>query len=247
MSIDSPDEATHDAGRGLKNFRKAIEGLKLLHEAGFETGITRQRHRGEDAAMIGQKFRQLLRRQGLLGDTLSHAALPGIALAFLFTGSKEPIVLLLGAGVAGWIGSLLMLWIVRETVLSEDSALGIVLSTFFGFGIVLLSLIQQRNDAPSMYKEFLDSGREGLQHMSYWTRDYQALYDRALSLGYKVGHEGQIGGEKGRFAYFDTQAHPGTVVEISDISGGKGSFFEHIRKVASSWDGSDPIREVGDR
>jgi manganese/zinc/iron transport system permease protein len=89
----------------------------------------------------------VLRRQGLLGDTLSHAALPGIALAFLFTGSKEPIVLLLGAGIAGWIGSLLMLWIVRETVLSEDSALGIVLSTFFGFGIVLLSLIQQRNDA----------------------------------------------------------------------------------------------------
>ena len=76
-------------------------------------------------------------------------------------------------------------------------------------GDLQIELIQQRNDAPSMYKEFLDSGREGLQHMSYWTRDYQALYDRALSLGYKVGHEGQIGGEKGRFAYFDTQAHPG--------------------------------------
>jgi manganese/zinc/iron transport system permease protein len=89
----------------------------------------------------------VLRRQGLLGDTLSHAALPGICIAFLLTGSKEPLVLLLGAGVAGWIGSLLMLWIVRETVLSEDSALGIILSTFFGLGIVLLSLIQQRNDA----------------------------------------------------------------------------------------------------
>jgi hypothetical protein len=76
-------------------------------------------------------------------------------------------------------------------------------------GDLQIELIQQRNDAPSMYKEFLDSGREGLQHMSYWTRDYQGLYDRALSLDYKVGHEGQIGGEKGRFAYFDTQAHPG--------------------------------------
>ena len=68
-----------------------------------------------------------------------------------------------------------------------------------------------------------------------------------MSLGYKVGHEGQIGGEQGRFAYFDTQAHPGTVVEISDISGSKGSFFEHIRRVAIGWDGSDPIREVGAR
>ena len=114
-------------------------------------------------------------------------------------------------------------------------------------GDLQIELIQQRNDAPSMYKEFLDSGREGLQHMSYWTRDYQALYDRALSLGYKVGHEGQIGGEQGRFAYFDTQAHPGTVVEISDISGSKGSFFEHIRRVATGWDGTNPIREVGGR
>ena len=114
-------------------------------------------------------------------------------------------------------------------------------------GDLQIELIQQRNDAPSMYKEFLDSGREGLQHMSYWSRDYQGLYDRALSLGYKVGHEGQIGGEKGRFAYFDTEAHPGTVVEISDISGSKGSFFEHIRKVAATWDGSEPIREVGGR
>jgi glyoxalase/bleomycin resistance protein/dioxygenase superfamily protein len=111
-------------------------------------------------------------------------------------------------------------------------------------GDLQIELIQQRNDAPSMYKEFLDSGREGLQHMSYWTKDYQGLYDRALGLGYKVGHEGQIGGEKGRFAYFDTQAHPGTVVEISDISGSKGSFFEHIRKVAAGWDGAEPIRDV---
>ena len=109
-------------------------------------------------------------------------------------------------------------------------------------GDLQIELIQQRNDAPSMYKEFIDAGLEGLQHMSYWTHDYQGLYDKALSLGYVVGHEGAIGGEKGRFAYFDTQAHPGTVVEISDISGTKGRTFEHIRKVAEGWDGSNPIR-----
>ena len=110
-------------------------------------------------------------------------------------------------------------------------------------GDLQIELIQQRNDAPSLYKEFLDAGREGLQHIAYWTLDYQALYDRALSLGYKVGHEGQIGGERGRFAYFDTQAHPGTVIELSDISGSKGIFFEYIRKAALDWDGSEPIRE----
>jgi hypothetical protein len=111
-------------------------------------------------------------------------------------------------------------------------------------GDLQIELIQQRNAAPSIYQEFLDAGREGLQHMSFWTTDYQALYDRALTLGYKVGHEGQIGGEKGRFAYFDTEAHPGTVIEISDISGGKGRFFERIRQAAADWDGSDAIRVV---
>ena len=111
-------------------------------------------------------------------------------------------------------------------------------------GALQIELIQQRNAAQSMYTEFLDAGREGLQHMSFWTTDYQALYDRALALGYKVGHEGQIGGEKGRFVYFDTEAHPGTVIEISDISGGKGRFFERIRQAAANWDGTDPIRLV---
>ena len=115
-------------------------------------------------------------------------------------------------------------------------------------GDLQIELIQQRNDAPSMYREFLDAGHEGLQHLAYWTDDFQGLYDRALHLGYRVGHEGQIGGEKGRFAYFDTAggpgAHPGTVIEISDISGGKGAFFAHVRRAADGWDGTDPIRPV---
>lgn len=111
-------------------------------------------------------------------------------------------------------------------------------------GDLQIELIQQRNDAPSMYMDFLNSGREGLQHMSYWTTDYQAAYDRALAAGYKVGHEGQIGGPQGRFVYFDTETHPGTVIEMSDISGSKGKFFEHIRKAAIDWDGSEPVRPV---
>ncbi|MBV1934884.1 MAG: VOC family protein [Parvibaculaceae bacterium] len=111
-------------------------------------------------------------------------------------------------------------------------------------GDLQIELIQQRNDAPSLYKEFLDAGHEGLQHMSYWTHDFQELYNKALSLDYVVGHEGAIGGEQGGFAYFDTQAHPGTIIEISDISGSKGQMFDHIRQVAAEWDGTDPIRKV---
>jgi hypothetical protein len=114
-------------------------------------------------------------------------------------------------------------------------------------GDMQIELIQPRDDAPSLYKEFLDSGREGLQHIAYWTEDYQALYDKAIGLGYEVGHEGSIGGELGRFAYLDTEQSFGHVIEISDISGPKGLFFQYIREVASDWDGSDPIRGEVDK
>jgi uncharacterized Fe-S cluster-containing radical SAM superfamily protein len=75
VSIDYPDEARHDAGRGLKNFRKALEGLRLLHAAGFAVGITRQLEPGEDSSAIENRFRNLLRKQRLPED-LPIAALP---------------------------------------------------------------------------------------------------------------------------------------------------------------------------
>lgn len=109
-------------------------------------------------------------------------------------------------------------------------------------GDLQLELIQQRNDAPSMYKDFLASGREGAQHIAYWTTDYQALYDRVLTAGYAVGQEGDIGG---RFAYLDTEQEQGTVIEISDISGPKSHLFAYIREVATVWDGAEPIRVLG--
>ncbi len=89
----------------------------------------------------------VLRRQSLLGDGISHAALPGIALAYILTGSKDQVVLLLGAGVAGWLGTLLIIGIVRNSRIQNESALGLVLSVFFGFGLVLITFIQKRPDA----------------------------------------------------------------------------------------------------
>jgi manganese/zinc/iron transport system permease protein len=84
-----------------------------------------------------------LRRQSLLGDALAHATLPGVCLAFLLTGSKAPLVLFTGALVAGLIGALAILGVVRGSRIKEDAAIGTVLSVFFGFGIVLLSRVQR--------------------------------------------------------------------------------------------------------
>jgi len=112
-------------------------------------------------------------------------------------------------------------------------------------GDLQIELIQQRNDAPSMYKDFLDAGHEGLHHIAYWTTTYRADFERALAMGYKVGHEGQAKGPDTGFVYFDTEAHPGTVVELSDISGPKGPAFSKIRQASIGWDGADPIRAIG--
>lgn len=89
----------------------------------------------------------VLRKQSLLGDAISHAALPGIALAFLITGSKDTNTLLLGALVSGLIGTFWIRGIITKTHLKSDTALGLILSLFFGFGILLLTFIQKQPDA----------------------------------------------------------------------------------------------------
>ncbi len=89
----------------------------------------------------------VLRKQALLGDAMSHAALPGVVLAFMLTGQKSPLVLTLGAALAGMVGVVFILAITRYTRIKEDSSLGIVLSVFFGFGLMLLTFLQRNPDA----------------------------------------------------------------------------------------------------
>ena len=89
----------------------------------------------------------VLRKQSLLGDAISHAALPGIAIAFLITGSKDSNVLLIGALISGLIGTLWIRGITTKTHLKSDTALGLILSVFFGFGMLLLTFIQKQPNA----------------------------------------------------------------------------------------------------
>lgn len=84
-----------------------------------------------------------LRKQSLLGDTLAHAALPGICVAFMLTGVKSTSYFLIGAALAGLVAVFLISVLTRYSKIKQDVALGIVLSSFFGFGIVMLTQIQQ--------------------------------------------------------------------------------------------------------
>jgi len=88
-----------------------------------------------------------LRKRALVSDALAHATLPGVGLAFLVMvalggDGRNLAGLLIGSAISAWAGLLLVEWIARRTRLAEDAAIGAVLSVFFGFGVVLLTVIQ---------------------------------------------------------------------------------------------------------
>ena len=85
----------------------------------------------------------LLRQQSLLGDTLAHAALPGVCLGFLLSGTRAPLPIFLGALASGALAAAFTLLLTRSSRLKTDAALGVSLSLFFALGLVLLTLIQR--------------------------------------------------------------------------------------------------------
>jgi len=111
----------------------------------------------------------VLRRQSLVGDAISHAALPGIVAAFILTGAKSPLVLMAGAAAAGLVGMLIVMLISNTSRVKFDSALGLVLSVFFGFGLVLLTWIQKHPEAAQAgLDRFLFGQAAGLLRRDVW-------------------------------------------------------------------------------
>lgn len=95
---------------------------------------------GMSAAMVGSFA--FLRKRSLVGDAIAHAILPGIAISFMVTQSKNPFILMFGALISGWAAMLLIEAISKHSKLKPDTSIGLVLSVFFGVGILLLTSIQ---------------------------------------------------------------------------------------------------------
>lgn len=83
----------------------------------------------------------VLKHQSLIGDAISHAMFPGIIIAFIIIGLKNSVVFLIGAVIAGIIAYIIIQIISNNSKLDLDTTLAIVLTTFFGFGMTLLSVI----------------------------------------------------------------------------------------------------------
>lgn len=97
------------------------------------------------AAMVGTFI--LLQKKALIGDAVSHAVLPGICAAFLFSGSKNIGLMLVGAFITGWLALMAIDYIVANSKIKKDAAIGLVLSVFFGTGMVMMTYIQQSGNA----------------------------------------------------------------------------------------------------
>ena len=89
----------------------------------------------------------VLRKESLIGDGLSHAALPGVVIAFLLTGIKDIEVLIAGAALSSIAAAWLITITVENSKIKFDGALATILSAFFGLGMVLLTYLQSLNNA----------------------------------------------------------------------------------------------------
>ena len=112
-------------------------------------------------------------------------------------------------------------------------------------GDLQVELIHQHGDTPSIFTEFLDSGREGFHQLAWWPDDFDAAVASAEAAGWPVVWSG---GEETstRFAYVEPQAGgPATIfelMELTEVTRGMGTF---VHDAAKDWDGTDPIRTVG--
>ncbi|WP_341907828.1 metal ABC transporter permease [Fluviicola taffensis] len=99
---------------------------------------------GVSAALVGTFT--FLQKKSLIGDAISHSILPGIVLAYIVSGQRNTIILMLGAFIAGWLATQQISWLQRKTKLKSDTIVAATLSIFFALGLAMLSYIQGRPD-----------------------------------------------------------------------------------------------------
>jgi manganese/zinc/iron transport system permease protein len=123
------------------------------------------------------------RRLSLFGDTLSHAVLPGVAVGFLWSQSKDSWAILAGATVAGFLGVAIISLLRKTSRIRQDSALGLVLSGFYALGICMLTRIQKMEFGnQSGIDKYLFGQVVGLSSSDLWTMAFSCILILALSI-----------------------------------------------------------------
>lgn len=117
-------------------------------------------------------------------------------------------------------------------------------------GPLQVEIIQQHNDAPSAYRDYLESGREGMQHVSTWAEtpeQYDEYRARMLAEDHVIVHEGRAAGSDVRFVYFEGPGRGWPLLEISEaLLPVIRPLSETLTAMNATWDGSNPLMEIGD-
>lgn len=129
----------------------------------------------------------------------------------------------------------------RETLVEFSLA-------FAYLGEVQIELIHQINDAESPYKEFLDSGREGLHHLGFWPNDFPAACNQLETQGHVPYYAIQAADGTRSGVYYETYAHQGLSLELVPMTPLRAAYFGRIYRLAQTWDGvTRPIRRFASR
>jgi hypothetical protein len=114
---------------------------------------------------------------------------------------------------------------------------------FANSGDMQIEVIQQENDTPSIYTEFLSAEGDGFNQFAYWATDFDAAVQSAQNAGWPVVWSG--GENDGvRYAYAALPAGPASIIEIMELNEATTGLAEFVRAAAAGWDGSDPIRSL---
>lgn len=88
----------------------------------------------------------ILRKMAMVGDAISHAVLPGIVIAFLLSGSRDSVTMLLGAGIIGIFTTFLIEFFHKKARLQTDASIGVTFTWLFAIGVVMISLFAGKVD-----------------------------------------------------------------------------------------------------
>jgi hypothetical protein len=111
-------------------------------------------------------------------------------------------------------------------------------------GEMQVELIQQHDDRPSIYTEFLEAHGPGYHQLAYWSADFDATIASLLEAGWPVVWSG--GEDVGaRFAYVEQPEGPASIVEIMELTDATSGMATFVRDAATNWDGGEPIRVLG--
>ncbi len=111
-------------------------------------------------------------------------------------------------------------------------------------GPLQIELIEQRNAAPSSYRDFLGAGHEGLHHVGFFTENFDADLRRALDAGLEVEQSAVLFSPEGKLAYFASSGPAGTIQELIAVHDGNRELFKLIADSSLNWDGVDPVRPL---